>query len=207
MTIDLDKVDINLVRVSIETDKGELELEFFPDKAPKTVRNFLELSKKGFYDGLTFHRVLKDFMVQGGCPDGTGTGGPGYMIEAEFNDEPHYRGVVSMARSSDPDSAGSQFFIVHAEHAPHLDGKYTAFARVAQGLAVLDSLAAVDVDYGAGGERSRPAEVLYIKHVALKLREADDVSDCDVADCDVSEGDVSEGDVSEGAAVEERAEN
>lgn len=177
MTIDLDNVDFNQVCASISTDKGDLELEFYPDKAPKTVRNWLDLAKQGFYDGLTFHRVLQDFMIQGGCPDGTGKGGPGYMIPAEFNDEQHRRGTVSMARTSDPDSAGCQFFIVHAEHAPHLDGKYTVFARVAKGLSVLDSLASVEVDYDANDERSRPVEALHIKHVALKMKEVESVDD------------------------------
>ena len=156
----------------IDTELGQMVVSFLADKAPKTVENFLTLSGKGFYDGLTFHRVVKNFMIQGGCPKGTGTGGPGYQIAAEFNDTPHKRGVLSMARSRHPDSAGSQFFIVHAEHARHLDGQYTAFAQVTQGLEVLDAIASVPVDFGPGGEKSTPVKPVRIKKISLRSKEA-----------------------------------
>jgi peptidyl-prolyl cis-trans isomerase B (cyclophilin B) len=115
--------------VELTTNKGPIRLEFFPDLAPGHVKNFLGLAKIGFYDGLNFHRVIKGFMIQGGCPQGTGTGSGGYTIKAEFNKQTHAAGVVSMARSNDPDSAGTQFFICH-EPATFLDGKYTAFGKV-----------------------------------------------------------------------------
>ncbi len=167
--MDLDNVDFSRVRARFVTDKGEILLGFFPDKAPRTVRNFLELAEKKFYDGLIFHRVIKDFMVQGGCPEGTGTGGPGHTVEAEFNDTLHERGVISMARSRHPDSAGSQFFFVHSDHASHLDGQYTAFGRIVEGLDVLDALASVECEFGPGGERSRPTEDLRLTRVILEL--------------------------------------
>ena len=116
--------------VELTTNKGPIRLEFFPDVAPGHVKNFVALAKVGFYDGLVFHRVIGDFMIQGGCPTGTGTGGPGYQIKAEFNDTPHVAGVLSMARSGDPNSAGSQFFICTEKHT-HLDRNYTAFGKVA----------------------------------------------------------------------------
>jgi peptidyl-prolyl cis-trans isomerase B (cyclophilin B) len=131
----------------IETRLGNIELELFPEKAPKHVENFTRLAKSGFYDGTTFHRVIPGFMIQGGDPNSKdhdrtndGTGGPGYTIKAEFNDTPHKRGILSMARSRDPDSAGSQFFICVAD-APHLDRNYTAFGKVLKGIEVVDAIA------------------------------------------------------------------
>ena len=118
---------------------GEIVIEFFPEDAPKTVENFVTLAKKGFYDGLTFHRVEPGFVVQGGDPKGDGTGGPGYKVKAEFNKQPHVRGVVAMARSNDPDSAGSQFYITLAP-ANFLDGKYTVFGKVVSGMDVVDKI-------------------------------------------------------------------
>ena len=118
---------------------GEIVIEFFPDDAPKTVENFVTLAKKGFYDGLTFHRVEPGFVVQGGDPSGNGTGGPGYKIKAEFNKQPHVRGAVAMARTNDPDSAGSQFYITLAP-ANFLDGKYTVFGKVVSGMDVVDKI-------------------------------------------------------------------
>ena len=135
-------------RATIETRLGSIEIEFLSDKAPGHVKNFLDLARKGFYDGTTFHRVIPNFMIQGGDPntkDPTGsrgrhgTGGPGYNIKAEFNDVSHKRGIVSMARSSDPDSAGSQFFIVVKDY-PSLDRQYTAFGRVVTGMDVADKI-------------------------------------------------------------------
>lgn len=130
---------------------GVIEGELYPEKAPQSVYNFIDLANKGYYNGLIFHRVIPGFMIQGGCPEGTGMGGPGYCIKGEFffngfkNDLRHKRGVLSMARSSSPNSAGSQFFIMHAD-AKHLDGQYAAFGKVTSGLDVVDAIAAVKTD-------------------------------------------------------------
>ena len=118
---------------------GEIRLEFFPADAPKTVENFVTLAKKGFYNGLNFHRVVPDFVVQGGCPKGNGTGGPGYTVKAEFNKQKHVRGTLAMARSQDPDSAGSQFYICYG-NTPHLDGQYTVFGKVVSGMELVDRI-------------------------------------------------------------------
>ncbi len=118
---------------------GEIRMEFYPADAPKTVENFVTLAKKGFYNGLTFHRVVPDFVVQGGCPKGNGTGGPGYQIKAEFNKQKHLRGTVAMARSQDPDSAGCQFYICYGA-TPHLDGQYTVFGKVVAGMELVDRI-------------------------------------------------------------------
>jgi peptidylprolyl isomerase/peptidyl-prolyl cis-trans isomerase B (cyclophilin B) len=118
---------------------GEIRMEFYPEDAPKTVENFVALAKKGFYNGLTFHRVVPDFVVQGGCPTGNGTGGPGYTIKAEFNTQKHLRGSVAMARSQNPDSAGSQFYICYGP-TPHLDGSYTVLGRVVAGMEHVDRI-------------------------------------------------------------------
>jgi peptidyl-prolyl cis-trans isomerase B (cyclophilin B) len=124
----------------ITLDNGqEIRLEFYPADAPKTVENFLALARKGFYDNLTFHRVVPDFVVQGGCPKGNGTGGPGYTIPAEFNTQKHVRGTVAMARSQHPDSAGSQFYICYGP-TPHLDGNYTVFGKVTSGMEHVDRI-------------------------------------------------------------------
>ena len=139
--------------VTIEMENGNvIRAELYPEIAPNTVNNFISLIRKGFYDGLIFHRVIEHFMIQGGCPDGNGTGGPGYSIKGEFsdngfkNDLKHTRGVLSMARAMNPDSAGSQFFIMHAD-SPHLDGSYAAFGKVTEGLDTLDSIACTPTDY------------------------------------------------------------
>ncbi len=125
---------------TIVLDKGaEIRLEFYSADAPKTVENFVTLARKGFYDGLSFHRVVPDFVVQGGCPQGTGTGGPGYTLKAEFNTQKHLRGTLAMARSQHPDSAGSQFYICYAP-TPHLDGNYTVFGRVVSGMEHVDRI-------------------------------------------------------------------
>src|ERR1700752_936426 len=120
-------------------DGHEIRLEIYPEDTPKTVENFVTLEKKGFYDGLTFHRVVPDFVVQGGDPKGNGTGGPGYTIKAEFNKKKHVRGAVAMARSQHPDSAGSQFYICYGS-TPHLDGSYTVFGKVVSGLEHVDRI-------------------------------------------------------------------
>jgi cyclophilin family peptidyl-prolyl cis-trans isomerase len=124
----------------ITLDNGnEIRMEFYPADAPKTVENFVTLAKKGFYNNLTFHRVVPDFVVQGGCPKGNGTGGPGYTIPAEFNKQKHLRGTVAMARSQDPNSAGSQFYICYGP-TPHLDGNYTVFGKVTSGMEHVDRI-------------------------------------------------------------------
>ena len=147
----------------IEMENGKkIKLELYPDTAPLTVENFVKLVGEGFYNGLIFHRVISGFMIQGGCPQGTGTGGPGYSIKGEFakngvkNDLRHSRGVISMARSMMPNSAGSQFFIMHKD-APHLDGQYAAFGKVVDGMDVVDEIAATEVD---GSDRPKSKQVM-----------------------------------------------
>lgn len=138
--------------VTIKTSKGTIELELYPDVAPNTVNNFISLIQKGFYNGTSFHRVIPNFMIQGGDPKGNGTGGPGYSIRGEFtsnhfqNDLKHSRGVLSMARAIDPNSAGSQFFIM-VEDTPYLDGEYASFGRVISGMEECDRIAGVPRDY------------------------------------------------------------
>ena len=154
--------------VTIQMENGkEIKIELYPDVAPATVENFVNLVKDGFYDGLIFHRVIPGFMIQGGCPQGTGMGGPGHTIKGEFaangvtNDLKHTRGVLSMARSGNPNSAGSQFFIMHAD-APHLDGQYAAFGKVIEGMDVVDEIAAVPTDYSDRPKKvQRMAKVTY----------------------------------------------
>ncbi len=131
----------NYTTVKIETECGDMTFELWDDVAPGHVENFLKLTDSGFYNGLVFHRIIPGFMVQGGCPDGTGTGGPGWAVDAEFNDRQHDKGVLSMARSQDPNSAGSQFFIcLTRSGCAHLDGQYTAFGKVTDGMDVVDAL-------------------------------------------------------------------
>jgi len=148
--------------VTLTTNRGDIKIELYPDIAPNTVNNFISLVKSGFYDGVVFHRVIEGFMIQGGDPDGMGTGGPGYRIKGEFisngfeNNLRHTRGVISMARSMMKDSAGSQFFIMHRD-APHLDGQYAAFGRVTEGIEVVDAIAKTPTDYN-----DRPREKQYI---------------------------------------------
>jgi peptidyl-prolyl cis-trans isomerase B (cyclophilin B) len=143
-------------------DGGVIKVELYPDKAPNTVNNFISLVNHNFYDGLIFHRVISGFMIQGGDPEGTGMGGPGYSIKGEFsqnrfnNDLKHERGVISMARSMMPDSAGSQFFIMHQD-APHLDGAYAAFGKVIEGMDVVDRIAGTATDYS---DRPREDQVM-----------------------------------------------
>jgi peptidyl-prolyl cis-trans isomerase B (cyclophilin B) len=155
--------------VTIEMENGGLiKLELDRAAAPNTVKNFLSLVDKGFYNGLIFHRVIPGFMIQGGCPDGTGMGGPGYCIKGEFsgngvsNPIQHARGVISMARAMDPDSAGSQFFIMHAD-SPHLNGQYAAFGRVVEGMDVVDAIAAAPT-----GRNDRPVKEMRIKRVFIE---------------------------------------
>lgn len=149
--------------VTFTMENGDvMKAELYPDVAPNTVNNFISLVKKGFYDGLIFHRVIAGFMIQGGDPKGSGMGGPGYSIKGEFNyngvenNLKHSRGVLSMARAQHPDSAGSQFFIMHAD-APHLDGQYAAFGKLVEGEDVLDSIASIDTDWS---DRPRTPQVM-----------------------------------------------
>ena len=139
--------------VTITMENGDvMKAELYPEVAPNTVNNFISLVKKGFYDGLIFHRVINGFMIQGGCPDGNGMGGPGYSIKGEFtqnrfkNDLKHTAGVLSMARAMHPNSAGSQFFIMHKD-APHLDGAYAAFGKITEGLDIVDQIANVPTNF------------------------------------------------------------
>ena len=158
----------------IKTSAGEMTVEFWSDVAPKTVENFKTLAKKGFYDGTAFHRIIKGFMIQGGDPltkDPTaearwGTGDPGYKIKAEFNDRPHVKGVLSMARSANPDSAGSQFFIC-LDAASHLDRKYTAFGKVTKGMDVLEAIGNTPVGASASGEPSKPQKRIEVQSVKI----------------------------------------
>ena len=155
--------------VTIEMENGKkMKIELYPEVAPITVSNFISLVKKGFYDGIIFHRVIKGFMIQGGDPNGRGDGGPGYSIKGEFNsngfknDLKHTRGVISMARTMDPNSAGSQFFIMHKD-APHLDGEYAAFGKVIEGIEVVDEIARVRTDFS-----DRPLEKQVMKKVTVE---------------------------------------
>ena len=154
--------------VTFEMENGDImKAELYPDVAPNTVRNFINLIQKGFYDGTIFHRVIKGFMLQGGDPEGTGMGGPGYCIKGEFsqngfeNQLAHDPGVLSMARSMAPDSAGSQFFIMH-EKSPHLDGAYAAFGRITEGMDVVNAIAGVSTDYN-----DRPMDIQRMKQVTV----------------------------------------
>ena len=155
--------------VTIEMENGSIiKAELYPEVAPNSVNNFISLIQKGFYDGLSFHRCIAGFMIQGGCPQGTGTGGPGYSIKGEFaqngfqNDLPHDRGVLSMARAMDPNSAGSQFFIMHAD-SPWLDGQYAAFGKVTSGMEGVDHVASTKTDF-----RDMPKEPQVIKSVRVE---------------------------------------
>lgn len=155
--------------VTFEMENGDIiKAELYPEIAPNTVNNFVSLASKGFYNGLIFHRVIEGFMIQGGCPDGTGMGGPGYSIKGEFNqnrfknDLKHTEGVLSMARAMHPDSAGSQFFIMH-KTSPHLDGAYAAFGKVVEGMDVVNKIAETDTDF-----RDRPIVPQIMKAVTVE---------------------------------------
>ncbi len=158
----------------IKTTEGEMVVEFWPDVAPKTVENFQKLAREGFYDGTAFHRVVKNFMIQGGDPltkdpsqeSFWGTGGPGHKVKAEFNDRPHVRGVLSMARSQNPDSAGSQFFVCLAD-ANFLDRQYTAFGKLIKGDDVLGKIGDIPTVASGGGEKSRPTKRIGVESVKI----------------------------------------
>ena len=156
------------IPATIEVENyGTIELELYPEIAPISVSNFKYLADKGFYDGLIFHRVIEGFMIQGGCPEGTGMGGPGHQIKGEFlqngvaNNLKHEKGVISMARSAMPNSAGSQFFIMH-ETSPHLDGQYAAFGKVTKGQEIVDKIATTETDY-----TDRPTSDVVIKSIKV----------------------------------------
>ena len=146
---------------TLHTNQGPIKIEFFDDDAPQTIENFRKLAGDGFYDGLTFHRVISDFMIQGGCPQGTGTGGPGYTFEDEFNDHKVERGALAMANAG-PNTNGSQFFVVTAEATPWLDGKHTVFGRVTNGMEVVDTISGAATD-----ANDKPREPILIERVEL----------------------------------------
>jgi len=148
-------------QATLQTNHGEITIELFSDDAPKTVKNFEDLARKGFYDGLTFHRVIDDFMIQGGCPQGTGTGGPGYTFEDEPNEHHVDRGALAMANAG-PNTNGSQFFIVTADECRWLDGKHTVFGRVTEGMDVVDEISRVPKD-----ARDMPDDPVVIEKVQL----------------------------------------
>ena len=148
-------------QATLHTNHGPISVELFDEDAPKTVENFRKLADDGYYDGLTFHRVIPDFMIQGGCPEGTGTGGPGYTFEDEFNDNKIVRGALAMANAG-PNTNGSQFFIVTTEAAPWLDGKHTVFGRVESGMEAVDSIEKVET-----GARDMPVEPVVMERVEL----------------------------------------
>src|SRR5919198_2729504 len=150
-----------MTNATMQTNHGTIELELFDDDAPKTVENFTKLARDGFYDGVIFHRVIQDFMIQGGDPTGTGSGGPGYQFEDEFNDHRVERGALAMANAG-PDTNGSQFFIVTAEACPWLDGKHTVFGRVTDGMDVVDEISRAEKD-----ARDRPRDEVVIESVVI----------------------------------------
>jgi peptidyl-prolyl cis-trans isomerase B (cyclophilin B) len=150
-----------MTNATLQTNHGAIEIELYGDDAPKTVENFVKLSRDGFYDGVVFHRVIPDFMIQGGDPTGTGSGGPGYQFEDEFNDRKVERGALAMANAG-PNTNGSQFFIVTAEACPWLDGKHTVFGRVTSGMNVVDAISQLDTD-----ARDRPRDDVTIDSVAF----------------------------------------
>ena len=176
--IDLDTVDLGTLSLTMETSKGSMTFGFYHDEAPAHARNIAKLAMEEFYDGTAFHRIIKGFMIQGGCPNTKegatgrpGTGNPGHTVNAEFSPLPHKRGVLSAARSTDPNSAGSQFFVVHSAHADSLDGQYTVFGYIKDGLDVLDSIASVDVEFGDGRERSVPTERIELLRMSVSVQE------------------------------------
>ena len=156
-----------IIKITVK-DLGSMTAELYPEKAPLTVANFVKLAEEGFFEGLIFHRVIRGFMIQGGCPEGTGMGGPGYQIKGEFsqngfkNDLKHEPGVLSMARAMHPDSAGSQFFIMH-QTSPHLDGSYAAFGKIIEGMDIVNKIAETPTDF-----RDRPLEDQVMKTVTVE---------------------------------------
>ncbi|MFT4512308.1 MAG: peptidyl-prolyl cis-trans isomerase B (cyclophilin B) [Planctomycetota bacterium] len=175
--MDLESTDHATIEAALVTDKGTMVVTFFSEQAPQHVASFLKLAQDGFYNGISFHRIVRNFMIQTGCPNSKegatgqpGTGGPGYNLPAEFSDIHHERGILSMARSQDPNSAGSQFFVVHGE-AAFLDRSYTVFAKIEEGLDVLDAIASIECEFGPGGEKSAPQERVEIQSIELRPRQ------------------------------------
>ena len=151
-------------QVTLDTSEGTFTIELWNDVAPNHAENFLKLVEQGFYDGLTFHRILPGFVIQGGCPRGDGTGDPGWKVKAEFNDRPHEPGVLSMARSADPNSAGSQFFVcLTRENCRHLDGQYTGFGKVVEGMEVVKKIAATPLSDPRAGQPANPPQITQAK--------------------------------------------
>ncbi len=209
--IDLETVDLGSLELTMATSRGDMVFRFYHEEAPGHSRNIAKLAMDGFYDGLAFHRIIKGFMIQGGCPNTRegavghpGTGGPGHTIQAEFSSLLHNRGVLSMARSSDPNSAGSQFFVVHGEHVASLDGQYTVFAHIVSGLDVLDAIASVECEFGPSRERSQPTERIEITRMSVAVVEtpAEEPADADAGDTDAGDADAAEGDGPEQTAAE-----
>ena len=175
-----------MTNATMLTNHGSIELELFDDAAPKTVQNFIKLAQDGFYDGVIFHRVIQDFMIQGGDPTGTGSGGPGYQFEDEFNDHKVVRGALAMANAG-PNTNGSQFFIVTTGAAPWLDGKHTVFGQVTSGMDVVDAIEGVDTGPATsrvrtcGSSRSRSAEDAQVAWTAMSQEPADDTTASEIA--------------------------
>ena len=170
--------------VTIEMENGStIKVELYPEIAPNTVRNFIYLVNQNYYDGLIFHRVINGFMIQGGCPDGTGMGGPGYRIKGEFssngfkNDLAHTEGVISMARSNMPNSAGSQFFIMH-KNAPHLDGSYAAFGKVIDGMDTVNAIAEVDTDWSDRPTKTQKMVKVTVDTFGVTYDEPEKLAEC-----------------------------
>ena len=161
------KIDVNKTYVArMDTTEGPIVIELYPKQAPHHVNSFVFLANEGFYDGVIFHRVIPGFMVQGGDPTGTGGGGPGYKLKAEFNDTKHTRGILSAARTADPNSAGSQFFLMHGD-APHLDNRYTAYGKVVEGIEVVDKIVSAPT-----GAQDRPRNPASIKSIKIEVKDA-----------------------------------
>jgi cyclophilin family peptidyl-prolyl cis-trans isomerase len=161
------KIDVEKIYVArMETTEGPIVLELYPKQAPHHVNSFVFLAKEGYYDGVIFHRVIPGFMIQGGDPTGTGQGGPGYKLKQEFNSTHHARGVLSAARTPDPNSAGSQFFIMHGA-APHLDNQYTAYGKVVEGMETVDKIATAPT-----GDADRPVKPASIKSIKVEAKDA-----------------------------------
>ena len=164
------KIDVEKVYVArMETTEGPIVLELYPKQAPHHVNSFVFLAKEGYYDGVIFHRVIPGFMIQGGDPTGTGQGGPGYKLKQEFNSTHHARGILSAARTQDPNSAGSQFFLMHGD-APHLDNQYTAYGKVVEGMETVDKIANAPV---VDTVTNRPVKPASIKSIKIETKEAE----------------------------------
>jgi peptidyl-prolyl cis-trans isomerase B (cyclophilin B) len=208
--IDLETVDLASLELTMETSKGSMSFRFFHEEAPCHSRNIAQLAMDGFYNGLAFHRIIKGFMIQGGCPNTRegatghpGTGGPGHNVNAEFSALQHERGVLSMARSADPNSAGSQFFVVHGEHVESLDGQYTVFAHMTSGHDVLDAIASIECEFGPSRERSQPTERVDIITMAVAVVESPAEEPAEVAEGEEGDAPAAEFDLSKALDAED----